>query len=262
MSIHSTAIVHPDAQLADDVEVQPYSIIGSQVSIGSGTVVGPHCVIEGRTTIGSGNRFFAGSQIGVPPQDFKHDLNLVGRTEIGDNNTFREYTSLSTSTMMGEEDDHRITRVGNGCLFMANSHAGHDCTLGNSVVLANCVSVAGNVEIHDHVTIGGLTGVHQGCVLGKMAFEGGLTRVIKDAPPFMLVQAIPAKVHGPNTIGLQRNGIDQQARLRIKKMYKIMYRSSLNTTQALHEIENSVEDSEVRTAFLDFVRKSVRGILK
>ncbi|MCH7909023.1 MAG: acyl-ACP--UDP-N-acetylglucosamine O-acyltransferase [Candidatus Hydrogenedentes bacterium] len=262
MKIHPSAIVHPDAQLADDVEVQAFSIIGEHVRIGSGTVVGPHCVIDGRTTLGEGNRLYSGAQIGVRSQDLKHRDDLLGRAQIGDNNIFREHCSVSASTTASEEDDHRVTSIGNGCLLMSSSHVAHDCHVGHSVIIANCSLLAGHVTIQDHATLSGLIAVHQDCVVGMLSFVGGATRISKDVLPYMIVEGNPARCHGPNSVGLQRNGFDEAARKRIKELYRIMYRSKLNTTQALQEIEKSVEDCEERNRFLDFARKSVRGILK
>ncbi|HIJ66471.1 MAG TPA: acyl-ACP--UDP-N-acetylglucosamine O-acyltransferase [Candidatus Hydrogenedentes bacterium] len=262
MSIHPTAIVHPKAALSEDVEVQAYSVIGAHVQIGPGTVVGPHCVIEGRTTIGRNNRLFSGTQIGVLCQDLKHREGLIGRACIGNGNTFREHVTISASTMEGYDDEHRVTAIGDHCLFMACAHVGHDCHLGNRVIIANGTLLAGHVEIEDNAQLSGLCGVHQECAIGTMAYVGGCSRINKDVPPYMLVEGNPARCGGPNTVGLRRNGLDGAARARIKAMYRIMYRSDLNTTQALHEIEASVEDSEERTHFLEFVRKSIRGIVK
>ncbi|MFP6581474.1 MAG: acyl-ACP--UDP-N-acetylglucosamine O-acyltransferase [Candidatus Hydrogenedentota bacterium] len=262
MNIHETAIVHPDATLADDVEVQAYSIVGPQVTLGKGTVVGPHCVIEGNTQIGERNMFYSGSQIGVLSQDLKHGETLVGQTIIGNDNQFREHTSVSASTMEEDSDDHRVTSIGDACLFMANSHVAHDCHLGDNIIMANCVCLSGHVDVQDYVIIGGLSGVHQFSVVGTMAFVGGMTRVVKDAPPFMIVEGNPSRCLGPNTVGLQRRGFTKEQRDCVKRIYKIMYRSKLNTTQALQEIENSVEDCDERNLFVDFVRKSVRGIIK
>jgi UDP-N-acetylglucosamine acyltransferase len=262
MNIHETAIVHSDAKLAADVEVQAFSIIGAHVSIGAGTVVGPHCVIEGNTKIGERNQFFSGSQIGVLSQDLKHGNNLVGTTIIGNDNMFREHTSVSASTMEEDSDDHRVTTIGSNCLFMASSHIAHDCHVGNNIIMANCVCLSGHVDVHDNAIIGGLSGVHQFSVVGRSSFVGGMSRVQKDAPPFMIVEGNPSRCIGPNTVGLQRRGFTKEQRDRVKRIYKIMYRSNLNTTQALQEIETSVEDSDERTIFLEFVRKSVRGIIK
>jgi UDP-N-acetylglucosamine acyltransferase len=261
MNVHPTAIVHPDAQLADDVEIQPYSIIGPQARIGSGTVVGPHCVIEGDTVIGENNHFFSGSQVGVVSQDKKHRADLVGRVKIGNANQVREHVTISASTMESDQDDHRVTSMGNDCLLMALSHVAHDCHLGSGIILANSVALAGHVDIEDFAIISGLSGVHQDVVIGTMAYVGGMTRASQDVPPYMLVEGNPPRVCGPNTVGLRRNGVDEAARGRIKAMYRIMYRSDLNTTQALHEIVNKVEDSPERTHFVEFIRKSIRGII-
>ncbi|MFO7976487.1 MAG: acyl-ACP--UDP-N-acetylglucosamine O-acyltransferase [Candidatus Hydrogenedentota bacterium] len=262
MSIHPTAIVDPKAQVAQDAEIQPFSIIGPHVVIGSGTIVGPHCVIAGRSVIGENNHFFSGCQIGVLSQDLKHKAGLIGRTAIGDNNVLREHVTVSASTMTSYDDDHRMTSVGDSCLLMAYAHVAHDCHVGDFVVMANCASLSGHVDVENRAILGGLSGIHQECVIGTMAFVGGMTRVIKDVPPYMIVEGNPGRCHGPNSVGLRRGGLDVEARQRIKQMYKIMFRSDLNTTQALHEIEATVEESEERNHFIDFVRKSLRGITK
>lgn len=262
MSIHPTAIIHPDAQLHTSVKVEAYSIIGAQVTIGAGTVVGPHCVIDGRTEIGEGNRFFSGAQIGVLSQDLKHNPELVGRARIGDRNVIREHVSMSASTMESDVDDHRATTMADGCLLMACSHVAHDCHLGSEVIMANCVCLSGHVEIEDKAIVSGLAGVHQEVMIGTLSFVGGMARVSKDVPPYMLVEGDPPRCIGPNSVGLRRNGLSESERASIKKMYKIMYRADLNTTQALQEIERAVEDNDVRTHFVEFVRKSVRGIIK
>lgn len=262
MKIHPTALVDPKAELADDVEIQPFSIIGPEVRIGAGTTVGPHCVVTGRTAIGERNQFFGGAQVGVLSQDLKHKKGLVGRTSIGDDNIFREHVTVSACTMTSYDDQHRVTSVGDGCMFMAYSHVAHDCHVGNRVIMANCASLSGHVEVEDRAILGGLTGVHQECVIGTMAFVGGCSRVTKDAPPYMIVEGNPARCCGPNTVGLKRNGLSPEARARIKEMYRIMFRSDLNTTQALHEIETVVEDSEESTTFVEFFRRTLRGVTK
>ena len=260
MKIHPTAIVDPKAELDEDVEVQPYALIGGHVRIGAGTVVGPHCVIDGRTIIGKNNHFFAGAQIGARCQDLKHKPELIGRCELGDGNMIREYVTISASTMSSYEDEHRVTSLGNNCLLMANAHVAHDCSLGNHVIMANCVALAGHVRVEDRANIGGLSAVHQFCVVGTMAMVGGMTRIWHDVLPYMLADGNPARCCGPNTVGLKRNGLSDEARARIKAMYRILYRSDLNTTQATHEIEATIEDCEERACILDFIGKSIRGI--
>jgi len=260
MKIHPTAIVHPSAELAEGTEIHPFAIIGPHVRIGNGTVIGPHCLIEGRAVIGENNRFFSGAQVGILSQDRKHKPGLIGRVEIGHNNEIREHATISASTMTCYDDEHRLTSIGSGCLLMAYSHVAHDCHVGSEVVMANCASLSGHVDVEDRAILGGLSGVHQECVIGRLAFVGGMTRVTKDVPPYMIVEGNPARCCGPNNVGLRRTGLDQEIRASIKAMYKILYRSDLNTTQALHEIEARVEDCEERTHFVDFVRKSIRGV--
>lgn len=262
MKIHPTAVIDSKAELAEDVEVQPFTIIGPQVQIGKGSVVGPHCVMDGRTIIGENNEFFSGTQIGVICQDLKHDRKIVGRTEIGDGNTFREHVTISASAMPSYSDDHKCTTIGGGCLFMAYSHVGHDCQLGNSIIMGNCATLAGHVHVEDFAFFAGLSAVHQFCSVGTMAMIGGLAAVSKDAPPYMMTAGNPARYCGLNAVGLRRRGVDVDVRRQIKEMGRIMFRSGLNTTQALHEIERAVQDNPVRTHFLEFFRKSVRGVTR
>ncbi len=262
MKIHPSAIVHSDAQLADDVEVQAFSIIGPQVKIGAGTLVGPHCVIEGDTRVGERCRFFSGAQIGILSQDLKHNQGLPGRTIIGNDSTFREFVTVTSSTMESDADYERATTIGDDCLLMSYVHVGHDCHIGNTIVLASYVGMSGHVTMDDNGNVGGMTGLHQDVHVGGFSFVAGQSRLAKDAPPYMVVEGNPCRCHGPNSIGLERNGFDKAARKRIKEMYKIMYRSSLNTTQALDEIERSVDNSNEREHFVEFVRQSVRGITK
>ncbi|MCC6794423.1 MAG: acyl-ACP--UDP-N-acetylglucosamine O-acyltransferase [Candidatus Hydrogenedentes bacterium] len=262
MSIHPTAIIDSHAELDVGVEVQAYSIIGPHVKIGAGTVVGPHCVIDGRTVIGKDNRFYSGAQIGVPSQDLKHGKGLVGRLIMGDGNTVREHASISASTHSTEADEDRVTSIGSGCLIMTCAHVGHDCHVGNNVILANYVAMAGHVTVDDRAIVGGLVAVHQFCRIGELAMIGGTTRVWNDAPPFMITDGNPAKCGGPNKVGLQRNGYDEAARKRIKAMYKIMWRSHLNTSQALELIEREIADAPEKTKFIEFVKTSSRGITR
>ena len=260
MKIHATAIVHPDAELAEDVTIGPYTIIGAHVRIGLGTVVGPHCVIEGRTVIGKHNRVASSAQIGVLSQDLKHRSDLVGRCEIGDKNDIREHTVISASTMASEADEDRITSLGNSCLIMSGVHIGHDCHVGSGCIMATGTGLSGHVTMHDKAIIGGIAGVHQDVVIGTLTFVGGMSRKITDVPPFMLAEGVPCKVHGPNTVGLKRNGLDDAARKRVKEMYRILYRSNLNVSHAVEEIDRRVDDSPEKKTLLDFIHNSKRGI--
>ncbi len=262
MKIHPSAIIHPDAQLAEDVEVQAYSTIGSQVKIGAGTVVGSHCVVDGDTVIGERVRLFSSAQIGILSQDLKHDQGFPGRTIIGNDSTFREFVTVTSSTMESEADHERATTVGDNCLLMSYVHVGHDCHIGNSVIVASFVGMSGHVTIEDNGNIGGMTGLHQDLHVGKFAFVAGMSRALKDAPPYMIIEGNPCRCYGPNSIALERNDFDKAAQKRIKELFKIMFRSKLNTTQALDEIERSVDKCEERDHFVEFVRQSVRGITK
>ena len=265
MRIHSSSIVHPKAQLAEDVEVQPFTIIDEDVRIGPGTVVGPHCVITGHTVIGAKNHIYSGAQIGVLSQDLKQRAGMTGKVVIGDGNAIREFVTISASALYGPEDEdkpEKITSIGDSCLFMAYSHVAHDCQVGDGVIMANSVALSGHVEVQDWAIIGGLSGVHQFCIIGVNAFIGGMSRISKDVPPFMIVEGNPSRCHGPNLVGLERNGFDKEARARIKQMYKLLYRSGLNTSQAIEEIEDGIKDCEERRILLSFVRQSERGLTK
>lgn len=260
LKIHPTAIIDPKAELDDGVEVQAYTLIGPGVRLGPDCVVGPHCVLVGRSEIGRENQFFSGSQIGILSQDLKHRTGIEGRTQIGDGNMFREHVTVSASTIENDEEEHRVTVIGNKCLFMACTHVAHDCRVGSHVIMANCAVLAGHVTVEDRAIFGGLSGVHQECSVGAYAFIAGLSRVVKDAPPYMIIEGVPAGCYGPNVVGLRRAGMDDEKRKQIKQMYKIVYRSNLNTTQALHEIESTVPESPERNHFLQFFRKSLRGV--
>ena len=262
MNIHPTAIVHPDAVVATDVVIHPYAIIGPQVRIGAGTVVGPHCVIDGRTTIGERNQFFAGGQIGARSQDLKSAPELHGRLTIGNDNVIREFVTLTANTMRNAGEKDRMTSVGNGNLLMCYVHIGHDCKIGNNTVIASYAGLSGHVEVHDYANVGGLSALHQFTRVGSYSFVGGMSGVSKDCLPYMLSSGYPCHCHGPNTIGLKRAGFDKAARIRVKEMYKILCRANLNTTQAVHEIGRSIDDSPEKQYLLDFIESSDRGVTK
>jgi len=264
MSIHPTAIVHPSVVLGDDVEIQAYTIIEDDVHIGAGTVIGPHCLVGAGTRMGKGNRLFSGAKVGLIPQDLKQVPGAYGKTVIGDNNQIREFVTISSSTVYttDSEDSHKVTSIGNNCLFMACTHVAHDCVVGSYVIMANHASLAGHVTVEDRVIIGGLTGVHQFCRLGAMSFIGGMARVNMDALPYMIVEGHDPKCFGPNNVGLERNGLDKESIKRIRGMFKILCRSNLNTTQAVEAIMSQVEDSEERKIILGFIENSKRGIIK
>lgn len=263
MQIHPTAVVHPDAVLADDVEVQAYSILEAGATIGAGSVIGPHCVIGAGTVMGRDNRTYSGAQVGVAPQDLKHRVGMIGNTRIGDGNTIREFVTISSSTRYSDDpaEDAKVTQIGDGCLLMATCHVGHDCVLGDGVIIANGAPLAGHVTIQDRAFVGGLTGIHQFCIIGTMAFIGGMSRINKDVLPYMLCEGHPGRCHGPNTIGLERNGLSPDQIKTIRAIYKILYRSGLNISQAVARVEAEIPDSEEKSTILTFIEQSERGLL-
>lgn len=256
--IHPTAIVHPNAKLADDVSVGAYSIIGEHVEIGAGSVVGSHVVIDGHTTIGKGNRFFQFSSIGEIPQDKKYKGEPT-RLVIGDNNTIRECCTFNTGTMQ----DKGATTIGSGNWIMAYVHIAHDCQLGSHIIMANGASLAGHVEIGDYANVGAFSGVHQFTRLGAYCFIGAYTVINKDILPYMKSTADrEVKVLGANRIGLERVGLAKSDIDELDEAYRILCRSKLNTTQALEAIENRHFASTHVRALVEFIRGSERGVAK
>ncbi len=255
--IHPTAIISPGAQLGSDVEVGPYSIVGENVVIGDNTVIGAHAMIEGWTTIGSRNRIYTGAVIGNEPQDkkFKGEKSYL---IIGDDNVFREYCTVSRGTEGGGGE----TRIGNQNLFMSYSHLGHDSQVGNEVVLGHASGIAGHVTIEDKVIIGGICGIHQFTKIGRMAMIGAHTMITKDVPPYALIKGNPPKVYGVNIVGLRRNGLSPETRIEIQRAYKILYRSTLNVSQAIEEMERELPGSEEIDHFIRFLRNAERGIYR
>jgi len=255
--IHETAIVSPGAVLGRDVVIGPYAIIGEHVMLGDNCWVGPHVVIDGWTSIGRRNRFFHGATIGCEPQDLKfrgEKSDLV----IGDDNIFREYITLGRGT----EGGGGVTRIGNNSLLMAYSHIAHDCQIGNHVVLANATNLGGHVHVEDRTVVGGMCGIHQFSKIGKMAMIGACTKIVKDVPPYVLVDGNPAKVAGINVVGLRRNGIEPEIRDEIKAAYRILYRSNLSVTQAIEQMEQELQGSPEIDHFIRFLRNAERGICR
>ncbi len=262
MNIHPTAIVHPTAELGKDIVIEPYAIIEPNVVIGDNSIIGPYCVIGSGTIMGKNNRCFAGAQIGIVPQDLKHVKGRYGKTMIGDKNTFREFVTISSSTVYAEDEEEKATIIGNDCLFMACTHVAHDCHVGNRVIMANNSALAGHVTVENFASIGGLSGIHQFCTVGQYSFVGAMSRVGKDVLPYMITEGYPAQCFGPNVIGLQRAGFSAEAISRIRQMYRLLYRSNLNTQQAVEAILEQVKDSPERQVILDFIKNSKRGLSK
>lgn len=255
--VHPTAVVHPDAQLHETVEVGPFAVIGPKVKIGAGTRVGPHAVIEGRTTLGARNRVFQFSSLGAAPQDLKYageDTELV----IGDENQIREFTTLHIGTAGGGG----VTRIGNRNLFMANSHVAHDCVVGNGCILANSAALGGHVVVEDYVIFSGLTAVHQFTRIGKHAFVAGGAMVVMDVPPYCMAQGDRAELVGLNTVGLERHGFTEAQIGRIKEAYKILFRSKLQITEALARLKAEYGGQPEIDHMVSFIEQSKRGLTR
>jgi UDP-N-acetylglucosamine acyltransferase len=255
--IDPRAIVSPQAELAADVTVGPFTLIGPGVTIGAGSVIGPHAVINGPTSLGEGNRVFQFASIGEAPQDKKYGGEPT-RLEIGHRNVFRESCTINRGTAQG----NGVTRIGNDNLFMAYTHVAHDCVVGNNTTFANCACLAGHVEIGDCVNLGGLTAVHQFTKVGAYAFAGGGAIITRDVPPYVMVAGNPAEPHAVNVVGLKRRGFSEEQIRNIREAYRILYRSDLRLIEAVEKLKQlALEQAEVGP-FVDFIESSTRSIVR
>ena len=256
MSIHPNAIIAPGAIVHDSCTVGPFCTIGPEVVLGEETRLVSHVVLDGRTKIGARNVIFPFTSIGIPPQDLKYKGEPT-RVEIGNDNTIRESVTISRGTVGGGG----LTTLGSGCLLMTCVHIGHDCHVGNSVIMANNATLAGHVHVEDFSTVGAFCPVHQGCTVGQHAFVGGGTIVTQDVLPFSLT-AVKRENHafGPNKVGLARRGFSPERIGIIHKAFRFLLASKLNTSQALDRIKQlEGEDAELLAAFLSH---SQRGVIK
>ena len=255
--IHATAIVHPGAELASDVEIGPYAIIGEHVKIGRGTKVGAHAVIDGWTTIGEDNQIFHLSSVGAIPQDLKYKGEET-YLKIGNTNIIREFVTIHLGTVTGDSE----TSVGNGNLFMAYSHVAHDCHIGNGVVMANAATLAGHVTVEDFAILGGLPAIHQFTRIGAHVMIGGGTLVSMDIPPYTIATGDrrDARLRGLNLVGLKRHNFSDEVIASLKKAYKILVLSDLKLKDALERIKNEVPTSPEINHFVTFIESAQRGI--
>lgn len=254
--IHPTAVIHPKAQLGADCQIGPYCIIGENVVLGDRCQLHSHVVIDGHTKLGSDNEIFPFASIGLKTQDLKWKGGIT-RTEIGSHNTFREYVTIHSATSDGE-----VTSVGSHNHILAYCHMAHNVTLGNHVIMSNVATLAGHVTVEDHVIIGGLAAAHQFCRIGKMAIIGGCSKVVQDVPPFMLADGNPAGTRTINKVGLERNGVSEEAQSALKQAYKILFREKLTITNAVAKIEAELPLLPEVQHLIQFVRSSERGIGK
>ena len=254
--IHPTAIVDKNAEIDASVEIGPYCVIQRNVIIKKGTKLLSHVVIQGRTEIGENCTISPFASLGGPPQDISYkeeDTSLF----VGSNNIIKEYVTMNRGTIHGGG----ITKVGNNNFIMAYTHVAHDCMVGNNIIMANCATLAGHVEVSDSVIFAGLCAVHQFCRIGKHAFISGLTGVPKDVPPFMIAAGSRAKLYGLNVVGLERHGFLKEEISKLKKAYRILFRSALPLTESLKIIKEELAGEHI-TELVDFIESSKRGICR
>ncbi len=257
MAIHPTAVVEKGAELDPSCEIGPFAVIGPHVRMGPGCVVKSHAVVTGRTTLGAGNRVFPHAVLGEIPQDLKYRGEAT-ELVIGDRNTFREYATVNLGTAGGGG----VTRIGSGGLFMAQSHVGHDCQIGDGAIIANSVAFAGHVVVEDHVHFGGLSAAHQFTRIGRLGFVSGMTGVAMDVAPYCMASGNRAELAGLNTIGMQRAGMTEEQIGRVKQAYKIVFRSNLQLAEAIAQLDAELGTHPEIAHFVTFLRGSQRGLTR
>lgn len=249
------ANIHPDAKIAENVIIEPFATIAEDTVIGEGSHIGANAVIMPGARLGKNVQVFPGAVISAVPQDLK----FKGETttaEIGDNTIVREFVTINRGTVAKGK-----TIVGKNCLLMAYSHVAHDCIIGDKVIFANGVQAAGEVEVGDHAVLGGSTLVHQFCKIGAHVMTQGGLHVIKDIPPFVMAAREPAAYTGVNSVGLKRRGFSTAQIDEIKEIYRIIYFSGLNNTEAIIKVQNEIADSQFKNEIVEFFKNSDRGII-
>jgi UDP-N-acetylglucosamine acyltransferase len=256
-SIHPTAIVDPQAEIAENVTIGPYTVIEGEVFIDSGTTIGAHVYIDHYTRIGKNCLIAPFTSIGTPPQDKRYKGE---RTEviIGDDNDIREFVTINRGTPGGRG----TTSIGNRNLLMAYVHIAHDCRLGNEIIMANVATLAGHVTLEDYVAIGGLAAVHQFVRIGAYAYIGGKTGIVQDIPPYVIASGERAKLFGLNIVGLKRYDFSNEVITALKKTYQIVIRSHLTIQEAMARVEKEVPAYPEINHFLEFIKNSQRGITR
>jgi UDP-N-acetylglucosamine acyltransferase len=255
-SIHPTAIVDARAELGAGTIVGPYCIVAADVVLGRDCWLQHHVTLCGPMRAGARNKFYAYCSIGQQTQDLKY-AGEPTYLEIGDENTFREFCTVNRSTTADGK-----TRIGSCGNFLAYSHIGHDCTVGDGVIFSNNGTLAGHVHVGDHAIMGGLTAVHQFCRIGAFAITGGCSKIVQDVPPFMIADGNPAEIRGINLVGLERNGFAPESVKLIKEAFRLLYRSKMNTRQAIEAVQQQLPATPEITQILEFITTSERGITR
>jgi UDP-N-acetylglucosamine acyltransferase len=253
--IHPSAIISSSAEVDSDVEVGAFAIIGENCTVPSGCIIAPRATLERNVTLGQNVQVGMGTILGGPPQDLKF-AGEETTVEIGEGTVIREYTTINRGTAQSFK-----TSVGRNCLLMSYVHLAHDCHVGNNVILSNVVQLAGHVTVEDRAIISGLSAVHQFVRIGRHSFIGGCSRVSKDIPPFLKAVGNPVKLYGLNTIGLQRSGMDEATIRELKRAYRLLFRSDLNVTQAIEQVQSEIEGLPEVSELIRFVEASERGVV-
>ncbi|MDD3845832.1 MAG: acyl-ACP--UDP-N-acetylglucosamine O-acyltransferase [Syntrophorhabdaceae bacterium] len=254
--IHPTAIVDRNAQIAEDVEIGPYCIIEGGAEIAAGSRLESHVVVQGNTAIGEGCIVSPFASIGGPPQDIGYKYEPT-RVVIGRNNTIKEYVTINRGTAKGGG----VTRIGDNNFIMAYAHIAHDCKVGNHIIMANGATLAGHVEVSDFVIFSGLCAVHQFCRVGKYAFISGLTGIPKDVPPFVIAAGDRAKLYGLNLVGLERRNFSKDELTKLKRAYRLLFRSALPLKTSLKIIREELDGDNIGY-LIEFIESSTRGICR
>ena len=257
VNVHPAAVVHPNAQLADGVQIGPYSVIGEHVQIGAETRVGPHVVIEGHTRIGARNQIFQFSSLGAQPQDKKY-AGEPTRLEIGDDNTIREFCTFNAGTAQGGG----VTRIGDRNWIMAYVHLAHDCLVGNDTIFANNAQLAGHVVVDDWVILGGFTVVHQFVGIGMHSMTAMGTILLQDLPAYVMASGNPAQPHGLNSEGLKRRGFTAQQITALRRAYKTLYREGLGFAEAKAAIAVAAEKEVALVPLAASLDRATRGVIR
>lgn len=253
-----TSFVHPNAKIGANVIIHPFSYIAENVEIGDGCEIGPHATVYDYVKMGKNCKVFPGAVVGAIPQDLKFD-NEVSYVEIGDNVTIRECATINRGTAASGKGK---TVVGNNTLIMSYAHVAHDCEVGNNCILVSYVGIAGETKVDDWAIIGGASAAHQFSNIGAHAMIAGGSRIGKDVPPYAMAGKIPLSYHGINIVGLRRRGFTIEQIDRIKDIYRVIYQSGLNVTEACKKVEAEFEESVEKRTILDFIARSKRGIIK
>ena len=256
-NIHPTAIVSSNAQIGSNCFIGPFCTVGDEVTLADDVRLDSHVVVDGQTSIGRETHVFPFVSIGLAPQDLKYGGERTA-VEIGERNHIREFVTIHRGTTGGGG----TTRIGSDNLLMAQAHVAHDCQLGSNIIMANAATLAGHVEIADRASVGAYSGVHQFCRVGFEAFVGGYSVVVKDAPPFAIIQGNHAKCYGLNRIGLRRRGYSKETIEKLNHAYHLFLSAKLNTTQALERIKAEMPDSPETKHLVEFIEGAKRGVVK